>query len=281
LVSHPDSVRTSVLIEELSSASTVSLCTVGAILAEHIMRQRDTFIQRQALAMTMSSGSEVGKGKDDVTELFRQTSGGACSDKIFDGNSSSSAIDRPALYKPRRILVGRLEFPGSPDLATGGKSSGESTRFDVAIEWDRWQDPSEAGVGPSTWTKPGLRLLFTQQRKTIAYILTEVVTPPNRSAGQPSASPAVPRSPSAELDAEPKREVELEAEPPVWALRGMAVVDDAWRGKGLSRACLSVWLLICWKVQKNMQRYSQRRGFRKLVSDFHILDISLFPLLFV
>lgn len=271
LVSRLDSVEESAFSRELSAASTLELCQIGAIFAHRIASHRPSFTndrdyKRREFKVLKNDGGRLGKfhGYDrDMT------------DGLGLGLARSEMAKIPS-HKPRRILVGRIDF--NPAYKSSATSFTRSTSFDVAIEWDRWQDPSEA-LAPSAWTTPGFRLLFTQNKKTIAYILTEVVAPnassmppptglsgasstmpPHSdsssasssatSAASSSTSPSAPcPSASRARSGELKLDAGLHGEPLVWALRGMAVVDDAWRGKSLSRTCLNVWLLMCWKVR--------------------------------
>lgn len=101
------------------------------------------------------------------------------------------------------------QSPKTPRRALVGHVTSNKMKFDVVIERDNTGKDSNKG----TWSTPGFRLLFTRERDTIAYILTELVL-------------------SSDIE---------------WSLRGMHV-NSAMRGQGFSRVALLVWLLLSKKV---------------------------------
>ena len=111
---------------------------------------------------------------------------------------AASDLDLCLDHKPRRTQVGTME------CASVGS-------FDVALEWDRFNPEASSAAG--TWSMPGFRIIFSRNRKTVAFILIEF--------------------------ADGGKE---------WSFRGMKV-EEAERGRGFSKMCLKVWLLLAWKVR--------------------------------
>ena len=157
----------------------------------------------------------------------------ATSKPTQDGEKETISVISKGL--PRRVLIGHLTCTmrgatNQREASCSSTSSTSSVILDVAIERDHHGARGSGDMGSfvassskGTWSTPGFRVLLTKDRKTIAYVLVEV----HRSA--------VPGSFSAGYST-------FE-----WSLKGMKV-DDSMRGRGLSKSCLALWLLLCFKV---------------------------------
>jgi hypothetical protein len=182
-----------------------------------------------------------------------------------EGSLRAAAHETKVIHFPlepprqRRNLIGHLSS------TTVGPGKDTALTFDIVIEWDRAaagaadvvvggavkgedsQTPHEHGGSQTplenfsaaslkgtrgVWSTPGFRILFTVDRRTVAYMLVEVTT---TKALTPHASSSV------------VCDENNTGSCIAWALRGMKV-DDALRGRGLSRTCLLTWLLLCWKL---------------------------------
>ena len=187
-------------------------------------------------------------------------------DRATHSMPSSSSMSTPGGSKPtsstHHTSGGRASSSSSPSPPLPSRSAG-----------------LKGGTGGAAWTTPGFRLLLTKDRKTLAYVLTEVTIQHRPAASadlelgvcesflatdskcKDSSSSGATNSTSStsnsdrnnsssnSSDSNSGNEAMVRATSPLkveWCLRGMQV-DPSLRGRGLSKLLLGLWLFLARK----------------------------------